>query len=371
MTVQPFTLAIKQDVLDDLRDRLAHTRWPDEAPDAGWAYGTSLGYMKSLTDYWLQHYDWRRQEAALNRLPQYTADVDGVTLHFVHQPSPDPNAVPVLLVHGWPDSFYRFHRVLPLLHPRFHVVVPSMPGTGFSERRSLPIDRIADLFADLMRLLGYSRFIIAGGDGGSLVSLSLAQRQPDVLLGMHLTDVGYPDYTTDIASLSQPEQEFAGFIQAWWSTEGAFSLLNATKPQSAAYAFNDSPVGLAAWIISMMSSLSTGEDIERRFGRDELLTNIMIYWVTQTIGSSMRIAYDTRIAAQHHQPAAEKSRVPAGVAHCPGDAPLPREWAERKTHLIHFSDLERGAHFVAWEAPQVWADDFTLFATKLAASWES
>ena len=365
MTIHPFTIAVPQNVLDDLHNRLVQTRWPDEAPNAGWTYGTSLGFMQSLADYWLHHYDWRQHEKALNRLPHFTSTIDGVGLHFIHQASPDHDAVPVLLAHGWPDSFYRFHRVLPLLHPTFHVVVPSMPGTGFSERLSLPIDRIADLFAGLMRSLGYSRFIIAGGDGGSLVSLSLAQRQPDVLFGMHLTDVGYPDYTTDIATLSQPEQEFAGFIQYWWATEGAFSMLNATKPQSAAYAFNDSPVGLAAWIMSMMSSLSTGEEVERRFGRDELLTNIMIYWVTQTIGTSMRIAYDTRVASQ---PATEKSPVPAGVAHCPGDAPLPREWAERKTHLIHFSELERGAHFAAWEAPEVWAEDFKSFAAKLATA---
>jgi microsomal epoxide hydrolase len=181
---------------------------------------------------------------------------------------------------------------------------------------------------------------------------------------MHLTDVGYPDYTTDFASLTPPEQEFAGFIQSWWMTEGAFSMVNATKPQSAAYAFNDSPAGLAAWIMSMMSMLSTGEEIDRRFGRDELLTNIMIYWVTQTIGSSMRIAFETRVAMSNPV-ASGKSPVPAGVAHCPGDAQLPREWAERQTNLIHYSNLERGAHFVAWEAPEIWTKDFIEFTEVL------
>ena len=362
MAVKPFQTNIEQKVIDDLNYRLEHTRWPDEAPDAEWRYGTNLGYMKKLADHWLHKYDWRKHESALNKLPQFTADVNDTNIHFIHQPSDNTDAIPVLLVHGWPDSFYRFHKVLPLLKDKFHVVVPSMPGTGFSERVSLPIDTIADLFADLMtNELGYKQFISAGGDGGSLVSLSLAKRKPEILLGMHLTDVGYPDQTTDSASLSQSEQAFAGFIQNWWMTEGAFSMVNATKPQSAAYAFNDSPVGLAAWIMSMMSSLSTGEDVQERFGVDELLTNIMIYWVTQTIGSSMRIAFETRVASMQATPAKEKPTVPAGIAHCPGDAPLPREWAERQTNLIHFSDLEHGAHFVAWEAPEVWAADFKDF----------
>jgi pimeloyl-ACP methyl ester carboxylesterase len=367
MSIKHFKVNIPQTVLDDLYYRLEHTRWPDEAPNAGWAYGTSLSYMRDLTIYWFKQYDWRKHEKEINQLPQFTSDVNNVNIHFVHQPSKNPNAIPVLLVHGWPDSYYRFHKVLPLLTDKFHVVIPSMPGTGFSERISLSIDKIADLFTHLMiDQLGYKKFVSAGGDGGSLVSLSLARRRPEILLGMHLTDVGYPDYTTDFASLTPPEQEFAGFIQRWWMTEGAFSMVNATKPQSAAYAFNDSPVGLAAWIMSMMSMLSTGEEIDRRFGRDELLTNIMIYWVTQTIGSSMRIAYETRVASMSNPVTSGKSPVPAGVAHCPGDAPLPREWAERQTNLIHYSNLERGAHFVAWEAPEIWTKDFIEFTEVLS-----
>ena len=366
MAIKPFKIEIKQSVLDDLKYRLEHTRWPDEAKDAGWSMGTNLGYMKKMADYWLHKYDWRKHEAELNTLHHFKSTVDGVEIHFVHEPSTNPDAIPVLLVHGWPDSFYRFHKVIPLLTDKFHVVVPSMPGAGFSERTAMPIDAIADIFTNLMtKELGYKKFISAGGDGGSLVSLSLAQNHSDVLLGMHLTDVGYPDYTIDVSTLSKPEQEFAQFIQQWWVKEGAFSMVNASKPQSAAYAFNDSPVGLAAWIMSMMSSLSTGEDVEKRFGRDELLTNIMIYWVTETIGSSMRIAYVEAQAAWGKKPF-EKSSVPAGVAHCPGDAPLPREWAERRTNLVHFSDLEKGAHFTAWEAPEVWAKDFRKFTEILA-----
>jgi pimeloyl-ACP methyl ester carboxylesterase len=351
--------------LDDLKYRLEHTRWPDQAKDAGWTMGPNLDYMKDLTNFWLQKYDWRKNEMELNKFRQFTAVIDGVKLHFIHEPSSNPEAIPVLLVHGWPDSFYRFHKVIPMLTDKYHVVVPSMPGVAFSERTALPIDKIAELFAKLMtEELGYKKFISAGGDGGSLVSLSLAQRNPDVLLGIHLTDVGYPDYSTDIASLTPPEQEFAGFIQNWWVKEGAFSMVNASKPQSAAYAFNDSPVGLAAWIISMMSALTTGEDLNKRFGLDELLTNIMIYWLTETIGSSMRISFVESQTAYSKTPFV-KSEVPAGVAHCPWDAPLPREWAARKTNLIHFADLEKGGHFAAWEAPDTWVQDFREFAQKL------
>lgn len=372
MTVTPFKINVGQEVLDDLRSRLANHRWPDEAPDAGWDYGTSLPYLRQLTQYWLEEYDWRAQEAALNELPHFTAEVDGTTLHFLHQPSPNPDAVPLLLVHGWPDSFYRFHRVLPLLKDRFHVVVPSIPGTGFSERVAFSHDKTADLFANLMtEELGYEKFVAGGGDTGSIITLSLAQRKPELLLGIHLTDVGYPDHTTDFASLTPPEQEFAGFIQNWWMSEGAFSMVQATKPQSVAYAFNDSPVGLAGWIMSMMSSLSTGEEIEERFGRDELLTNIMIYWTTETIGSSMRIYRESQIAAMSAEPVTKKSQVPAGVAHCPQDAPLPREWAERKTNLVHFSDLAKGGHFTAWEQPEVWADDVIAFVGKLEVATKS
>lgn len=367
--MKPFKIEIKQDQLDDLKYRLEHMRWPGEADDAGWMYGTNQGYMQDLADYWLNKYDWRKAEAVINELPQYTADVDGVNIHFIYQPSKNPDAIPLLLVHGWPDSFYRFHRVLPLLADKYHVVVPSMPGTGFSDKMSLSIDKIADLFASLMtKELGHKQFISAGGDGGSLVTMSLANRKPELLLGIHLTDVGYPDQTTDFASLTPPEQEFAGFIQNWFFTEGAFSMLKATKPQTAAYAFNDSPVGLAAWIIGMMSSLSTGESLNERFGRDELLTNIMIYWLTETIGSSMRIAFDTRVEEMAAKPITTKSPVPAGIAHCPGDAPLPREWAERKVNVIHYGSLERGAHFAAWEEPGLWVEHFNDFVKKLQLS---
>jgi microsomal epoxide hydrolase len=216
----------------------------------------------------------------------------------------------------------------------------------------------------MTEILGYQKFVAAGGDGGSLISMEMARYQPDLLLGIHLTDVGYPDQTTDFSTLTPPEQEFAAFIQQWWMRDGAFNMIQATKPQSLAYAMNDSPTGIAAWIMSFITTGSTGEEIEKRFGKDELLTNITIYWVTQTIGSSFRIYYE----AAHAVPGpkhGQRPSVPAAVAHCPWDAPLPREWATRQVNLKHFTDFPRGGHFTAWEEPELYANDIQDFIHEL------
>ncbi len=374
--VKPFTINIPQAALDDLQERLKRTRWPDEAPDSGWTMGTNLGYMKHLADYWQNKYDWRKHEAALNQFHHFTAEVNGLNIHFIHERGKGPNPTPILLLHGWPDSFYRYHKLIPMLtdparfggdpNQSFDVVVPSLPGFGFSAKKALTYEANADLFAKLMTdVLGYPKFISAGGDGGSVMSITLAQNYPDRLSGIYVTDVGYPDHTTDFASLTPPEQEFAGYIQQWWMREGAFNMIQATKPQSLAFGMNDSPVGLAAWILSFMTMNSTGEEIEQRFGIDDILTNIMIYWLTETIGSTFRMYYE----AMHAQPspnAIVRSEVPAAVAHCPWDAPLPREWANRKVNLVHFTDLERGGHFTAWEEPALVAADIQDFLRQLS-----
>jgi pimeloyl-ACP methyl ester carboxylesterase len=375
MSIQPFHIAIPQETIDDLRERLARTRWPDEAEGAGWSYGTNLGYMQQLVHYWQHDYDWRKHEAYLNTLSHFKAEVDGIGIHFIHERGKGPNPTPLLLLHGWPDSFYRYHKVIPMLtdparfggdpNNSFDVIVPSLPGQGFSDRKPMTMEKLADLFAKLMtEILGYQKFVAAGGDGGSLISMEMARYQPDLLLGIHLTDVGYPDQTTDFSTLTPPEQEFAAFIQQWWMRDGAFNMIQATKPQSLAYAMNDSPTGIAAWIMSFITTGSTGEEIEKRFGKDELLTNITIYWVTQTIGSSFRIYYE----AAHAVPGpkhGQRPSVPAAVAHCPWDAPLPREWATRQVNLKHFTDFPRGGHFTAWEEPELYAYDIQDFIHEL------
>ena len=361
MKTEPFTIAVPEAALEDLRRRLAATRWPDDG--AGWECGTALSYMKDLARYWEHSYDWQAREAELNRLAQFWVEVGGTGIHFVHERGKGPDPTPVLLLHGWPDSFYRYHRVIPLLTNSFDVVVPSIPGHGFSNRKAMTTHDTADLFARLMTdVLGYEKFVAAGGDAGTLIAQSLAERHADLLLGIHLTDVGYPDGATNYSALTGPELAFAEFTRQWWMNEGAFNIVQSTKPRSLAYGLVDSPAGLAAWIMSFMASGSTGEEVEERIGRDDLLTNITIYWVTGTIASSVRRYY---LDAHGGSGPWRRTPIPAAVAHPPRDAPLPREWAERRVNLVRFTELPRGGHFAAWEEPELYAEDLRAFAEEL------
>ena len=376
MTIHPFTIAIPQADLDDLRGRLTRTRWIEAAEDDGWTYGIDRGYLRELADYWQQGYDWRKHEAALNRFAQFKANVDGVGIHFIHERGKGPTPTPLLLIHGFPDSFYRYHKVIERLtdpakyggdpNTSFDVVVPSIPGTGFSDPVTRSVDDNSDLFAKLMtEVLGYKRFVSAGGDAGTYISLSLARRYPELLIGIHVTDVGYPDQTTDFATLSPAELEMAQWVQKWYMEEGmGVNTIMATKPQTLGYALNDSPIGLAAWLISYSSSgLKGKEEFKTRFSADDVLTNVMIYWATQTIHSAMRSYYAN---AHLVGKAIEQSMtVPAAVAHCPYDPPLPREWAARQVNLVHFTDFPRGGHFMAWEEPELYAKDLQDFVSEL------
>lgn len=376
MELKPFSINIPQTELDDLQVRLARTRWTDEIEGEEWNYGVNQRFMKELAQYWQHTYDWRKQEAALNNFAQFRADIDGLGLHFIHERGKGPNPTPLLLIHGWPDSFYRYHKVIPMLtdpasyggdpNNSFDVIVPSIPGTGFSDRTRLTDDENASLFAKLMtEVLGYSKFVSAGGDHGAIITQALARLHPETLLGIHLTDVGYPDGNTDFSTLSPAEMEMARWVQQWFMEEGAVNMIQATRPQTLAPGLNDSPVGLASWLISYSSSGQHGRgELTTRFSLDELITNIMIYWVTQTIGSSILAYY----IAAHTPPTAnqeQRSPVPAAVAHCLYDPPLPREWAARKVNLVHFTDFPRGGHFMAWEEPALYASDIQNFVGEL------
>ncbi|GGM96133.1 multidrug MFS transporter [Dyadobacter beijingensis] len=367
---EAFEVAVSQQVLDDLKNRLQNTRWPGEADGSGWAFGTSEAYLKELTQYWLHTYDWRKQEEALNRYPQYIADVNGVQVHFQYIKGNGANAKPLLLTHGWPDSYYRFHKLIPLLtegEQPFDLVIPSIPGFGFSEKTALSSTAVADLWKDLMtQTLGYEHFYAAGGDIGMSVTKALASKYPGIVAGVHFTDIGYPMGQEDPATMTEAEQQFAQFVQQWWYSEGAYAMVQATKPQSLAYGLNDSPVGLAAWIVSFGNAGAHPDILEKAFGgRDALLTNIMIYWVTQTIATSARIYKVDAMAQWSGEKPLEKSDVPAGIAVFPREAQFPKEWAERFVHVVSFRAMDEGGHFAALEVPEIFAAELKRFFSEL------
>ncbi|MGH9598603.1 MAG: epoxide hydrolase family protein [Terracidiphilus sp.] len=377
MDPHQFTIDIPQTALDDLRERLSRTRWLKKSDNDGWTFGLEIGYLKDLVSYWQDGYDWRQQETTLNRFKHFHAVVDGIKIHYVHARGTDSAPTPLLLLHGFPDSFYRYHKVIERLanpgkhgaNPElaFDVVVASIPGTGFSDPVALDCEANADLFAKLMtETLGYSKFIAAGGDHGAIITQALARKHPEALLGIHLTDVGYPDTRTDYSSLSPAEIQMAQWVQRWFMEDGiGVNMIMATKPQTLAYALNDSPAGLAAWLISYSSSGEKGrEEFKSRFSHDEVLTNVMIYWLTETIHSAAR-SYFANARLMQKGGTVATSTVPAAVAHCPYDPPLPKEWAARRVNLIRFTEFPRGGHFMAWEEPELFADDLREFGREL------
>ncbi len=361
--VSDFRIAVDQAVLDDLRARVAATRWPPAIDGAGWERGTDIDYLRALAARWLE-YDWRAEEDALNALDHVRIEVDGFGLHAVVQRAADPAAVPLLLLHGWPDSFLRYRRVLPLLRD-FHVVVPSLPGYGFSDKPAAPgysTRRFAELVAGLMTALGHERFLASGGDIGGGVADWLAHGHADRLLGLHLTDVPYSHLlAVDAPDLSKAEREFLAAGRAWGQREGAYAAMQATKPMTAAYGLSDSPLGLAAWIVEKLRAWSDCDgDLERRFTLDDVLSHVTLYWVTNTIGSSFGPYFE------RETPGNERPAVPTAVALFPHDLiPAPRAFADRIFDIRRWTEMPRGGHFGAWEEPELFADDVRAFAAEL------
>ncbi|MBN8784314.1 MAG: epoxide hydrolase [Terrimonas ferruginea] len=366
-TVNPFQINVSQSVLDDLSSRIRHTRWPETGEDAGWAYGTDPRYLKELLTYWDENYDWRKQEEELNKYPQFTTAIDGIAIHFVQAKGKNKNSRPLLLIHGWPDSFYRFHKIISMLNEgehSFDLVIPSIPGFGFSGHRAVNSDVTAGIFHRLMTdTLGYEQYFIAGGDMGSVIAKSMANQFPGEVKAIHITDVGYPTGQEDWSVMTPAEQEFGQMIQHWFFTEGAFNMIQATKPQSLSYGLNDSPAGLAGWIIEKFNSWSDNNgNIENSFSKDELLTNIMIYWVSQTIDSSVKTyAENARAAYTGGLKSSQKVTVPTGVSLFPGEAQFPKEWAERMVNLVSYKKLDKGGHFAPMELPYVYAVELSDF----------
>jgi pimeloyl-ACP methyl ester carboxylesterase len=373
---EPFTARTAPALVEDLRARLRATRWPDAPQDAGWSLGTDLAYLRDLVAYWADGFDWPAQEAMLARFPRFRVRLGGLGIHFahVHAVAPRGPVLPLVLCHGWPDSFWRYTKVIPLLTDpaahgadpadAFDVVVPDMPGYGYSDRpagQSLNSVAVASLWAELMGILGYERFGTAGGDIGSSVSRYLGLDYPSRVVAVHRMDVGVPVFQGDPADLTPEENAWLRGIAAWGSAEGAYNAMHRTKPQTAAVGLTDSPAGLAAWIVEKMRAWSDcGGDVERSFTRDEILTNVTIYWLTETIGASMRM-YHANAAippAQH----ARRVEVPSGFTIFPADISRPpRVWLDRIANVVRVSEPPRGGHFAPIEDPELYAEELRAF----------
>lgn len=385
--MQPFRIDIPQSVLDDLHHRLDQTRWPRELPGVGWSRGVPLAYLKDLAAYWRTGYDWRAAEARLNEYPQFTTEIDGARVHFLHVRSPEPDAVPLLLTHGWPGSIVEFLDVIgPLTDPRahggdpasaFHLVVPSLPGYGFSGPAPEPgwhVGRIAAAWAELMRRLGYDGYLAQGGDFGSVVSLILGQLDAEHVLGVHVNMLLTGPSGTDPAELdglSDSDQARLALLPRFRADGSGYMKIQATRPQTLAYGLTDSPVGQLAWIIEKFREWTDSTELpEDAVDRDRLLTNVMIYWLTATAGSSAQLYYEIAplLPVSDTPPAPQPANtVPLGVAVFPRDMFLPvRRFADRDyPNIVHWSELDRGGHFAAMEEPDLFVADVREFARSL------
>jgi pimeloyl-ACP methyl ester carboxylesterase len=371
-----FTIHVADEVLADLRERLARVRWPDEAPGSGWSYGTDLGYMRELVTYWRDRYDWRAHERTLNGFRQFTLPVAGVDLHVIHEAGVGPAPMPLLLAHGWPGSVWEFYKLIPRLTDparfggdpadAFTVVVPSLPGYGFSfrpEQQRFGTVEIADAFAELMTALGHRRFAAQGGDWGALIVSRLGHAHAGRTIGIHVNLMfAGPERGRDAADGAA----YLAEAKRWMSEEAGYQRIQGTRPQTLAYGLTDSPVGLAAWIVEKFRAWSDcGGDVERRFTKDELLTNVMLYWVTGAIGSSFWPYY-----AFHHAPwrpsAAERVEAPTAYADFPREILRPpRAWAERAYNVTRWTTMPSGGHFAALEEPDLLAEDIRAFLRPL------
>lgn len=389
LTINPFSIDIPQSDLDDLKRRLSHARWSQDLPGVGWARGVPQEYLKNMAEYWLNGYDWRAMERQLNVLPQFTTEIDGANVHFMHVRSPEPNALPLIITHGWPGSVAEFLNVVgPLTDPvahggdaadAFHLVIPSIPGYGFSGPLREPgwdIARIARAWAELMRRLGYDRYGTQGGDFGSPISLGVGRVDPKHVAGVHTNMLAvFPSGDpAEMENLSGADMARLGGLAKFDSDGSGYMKLLSTRPQTVSYALNDSPIGQLAWILERFKEWTAPAPVpEDVIDRDQLLTNVMIYWLTGTAGSSGQLYYEIT-DLQRRQSAdptgemlagyrEEPLDVPLGVAVFPNDCFVPvRRLADRDFATIaHWSEFTRGGHFPAMEVPDLFVGDVRAF----------
>lgn len=373
---QPFRIAIPQETLDDLKARLSRARFPDEAPEEPWKYGTSVAYMRDLVAYWRDSYDWRKHEAALNAVPQFKVEIDGIGVHYMHVEGRGPKPMPLLLSHGWPGSIVEFQRIIPMLTDpaafggdpadAFTVVAPSLPGYGFSfaeGQKRVGLAGIGDMFHMLMKdVLGYQKFGAQGGDWGAFVTSRIGSAYADDLFGIHINLLALPRDRTGVEEPTAEEKKYFAELEHFLTEETGYQWIQGTKPQTLAYGLTDSPVGLAAWIVEKFRSWSDcGGDVESAISRDDMLTNITIYWATGAINSSFWPYYDRR-----HGPwpfkLGEKIKAPMGYAQFPREIIRPpRSLAERLYDIRRWSVMDKGGHFAALEQPEKLAHEVREF----------
>jgi pimeloyl-ACP methyl ester carboxylesterase len=376
--IRPFRCDVPAEVIADLKVRLARIRWPDQLDGAGWDYGTERGYLEELCTYWRDSFDWRAVEARFNRYPQFTSEINGENVHFYHIRSPEPDALPLILTHGYPGSVAEFLDILgPLSDPAshggdrrdaFHVVAPSIPGYGFSgptRHKGFNIGKAAAINDRIMELLGYDRYFAQGGDYGSAISSRMAMNHPDRVIALHLNFiVGRPaDLANPMAGLSDQEIAEQEWKRNYDARESGYQAIQGTKPQSLAYGLTDSPAGLAAWVVEKFKTWSDcGDDIESSYSKDQLLENIMLYWVTGTINSAMRFYYECIGPNAAPQDDWAFVTVPTAHARFPAEIrPTPRAWAEQMYNIVRWTTLPKGGHFAAFEQPDLFVNDLREF----------
>lgn len=365
MDARTFIVNVPQATLDDLQDRLMRTRWPDEIQGMNWGYGVPLAYMKEITEYWRNGFEWRVQEQRINAFANYKATVDDVDIHFIHERGHGPQPLPLMLVHGWPSSFVEMLDLIPCLTDpvsyggdptdAFDVVVPSIPGHGFSDRprhRGFEDRHVGGLFVKLMHGLGYNRFATHAYDIGASVTGLLCLDYPENVIGYHTTSPSIY-LKPDISTLTEVERAYVEYLKRWSWEEGGYAHVQATRPQTLAYGLNDSPVGLAAWILDKWYTWTTppSGNLEQHFTKDQLLTNVMIYWVTETMNSANRYYAE---AVRMPRPE-DRVHVPLGItltATQPFERP-PREYVERfYVNIQRWEEFGCGGHFIAGEEPE-------------------
>lgn len=368
--VNPFRIAVPDDVLDDLQRRLANTRWPERECVDGWSQGIPLSYTRSLAEYWATGYDWRSREAALNRFDQFTTEIDGLDIHFIHQRSPHPDALPLVITHGWPGSIVEFQKIIePLTDPTvyggraedaFHVVCPSLPGFGFSGKPSETgwgVERIAKAWDTIMARLGYSRYGAQGGDWGAAVTTQIGRNGGNcVAIHTNMPMARPPKGTTEFTAA---EQASLAAMAHYQKNDSGYAKQQSTRPQTLGYGLVDSPVAQLAWIIEKFWSWTDSDgDPENVLSRDEMLDNVMVYWVTATAASSARLYWESFGAFGP----GKRVELPTGVAAFPKEIGRgPRSWCEAGYHITHWTDMPRGGHFAAFEQPELFVDDVRAF----------